>query len=68
MFLSFCHALNALRLSWIAAALRYVVASFAPLSEGRYANPDAVGYDGWIDSPLGVLAFIRRDGSLQWRW
>lgn len=68
MFLSFCHTLNAVRLSWLAALLRRIVAMVAPLTVRAYANPEQVGYAGWVDSPLGVVAFTRPDGSLQWRW
>ena len=37
--------------------------------ERTYAQPDAVGYRGWLALPLiGVVAFRRLDGSLLWEW
>ena len=68
MLLNICYALNVVRLSWLAVALRYLVARLTPTTERAYANPEQVGYAGWIESPAGVLAFVRPDGSLQWRW
>ncbi len=37
---------------------------------GRYDHPDQVGgYRGWYELPrVGVVAFIRDDGSVQYRW
>lgn len=34
-----------------------------------YAQPDSVGYLGWIDAPLiGCVGFVRQDGSLLFDW
>lgn len=71
MFLTFCHLLNRIGLSWLAAALRvlcYVL--LCPWRQvGLYTNPVAVGYRGWIRAPLvGPLVFLRLDGSRQYRW
>lgn len=34
-----------------------------------YKNPEAVGWRGWIDLPLfGVVAFVKKDNSLLYRW
>lgn len=70
MFLHFCHTLNSLGLSVIAAFLRRCVSLFlVSLTIRYYQNPEQVGYAGWIESPrVGVLAFIRADHTVQWRW
>ena len=68
MFLNICYFLNVVYLSWISAALRYIAYTFLPTEQKFYANPDQVGYAGWVESPIGVLAFIRPDNRYQWVW
>ena len=35
----------------------------------HYAQPEAAGYRGWLETPTGeIVAFMRLDGSIQWRW
>lgn len=67
MFLTFCHSLNTLGLSYFVAGIRKITAVFVPTTLRVY-DQSAAGYYGWIDSPVGALAFIKDDGSLQWRW
>jgi hypothetical protein len=34
-----------------------------------YSDPEAAGWTGWIDGPLGfTVAFIDRSGGLFFRW
>lgn len=76
MFVNFCHMLNRLHLSGVAAGLRWLAFVLLPKAEKFYAdedNPDGVvayGYYSWVDVPaLGCVAFRRTgDRSLQFRW
>jgi hypothetical protein len=68
MFNDFCFALNRLRLAWLVALLRCTLSLALRTWGGAYANPAQIGYQGWIESRIGVLAFRRMDGGLLWRW
>jgi hypothetical protein len=73
MFNTICWWLNRARLSVLVAALRWVLAGLLRPWQRCFvysAPPEQVaGYAGWLEVPgLGVLAFRRADGSLQWRW
>jgi len=73
MFVNFCHGLNRLHLSGVAAGLRWVAFHILPRREEPYDDqPGGVvelGYQSWVDVPaLGCVAFRRTDGSLQFRW
>lgn len=71
MLLRLSHWMNEHSLSWFVAAIRFVLVwtVFSQERTKMYANPEAVGYIGWIEAPtLGPLAFRRLDCSLQYRW
>jgi len=72
MFNNFCFTLNRLHLSWLAASLRWTLAHLFGryIEVGEYDNPEGVGgYRAWYDLPgLGCVAFIRSDGTRQYRW
>jgi hypothetical protein len=65
-----CWKLNTWGFSFLAALLRLVLAVVLPTEEKFYGEngETAAGYKGWIQSPLGVLAFRNEEGALQWRW
>jgi hypothetical protein len=70
-FVTFCWYLNVIKLSWVAALLRW--SAFRVLGDRveyhHYDMPDTVFYRGWFESKhLGVLAFTRLDGSLSFKW
>ena len=68
MFNTFCYRLNQRRLAWLAALLRFVLWLLLPAEERTYRHGSVFGYKGWIQSPVGALAFRRDDGTLQWQW
>ena len=68
MFNELCWQLNRVGLSVVAAGLRRVAATVTPTTVGEYALGGCGGYKGWIESPLGVVAFVQDDGALVWRW
>lgn len=62
-----CWRLNTWGFSFLAALLRLVLAVVLPTEE-KFYDVETAGYKGWVESPLGVLAFRRAEGDLQWRW
>jgi hypothetical protein len=71
MFNSFCFYLNVLRLSWIAAGLRFLlwVALRPAVRVKQYSAGEAGGYRGWVEAPgVGVLAFITPEGTRLFKW
>lgn len=70
MFNELCWQLNRVGLAFAAAGLRRIVAAVTPTSLGMYESPQGVGgWRGWLESPVGVVAFINDDdGALVWRW
>ncbi len=71
MFNTFCYYLNVIHLSRVAEGLRRLVAAVTPTVYKEYRGVQwshGDGYRGWIESPLGVVAFVPTDGKLQWRW
>lgn len=42
---------------------------FRPLTNFHPYEDKSIGYKGWIDLPLfGVVAFVKKDNSLLYRW
>lgn len=72
MFLNISHGLNRIGLSWLVAIIRWMLWRVSPSAfreHGYYAHPENVGYKGWRKvRGLGCLAFIRLDGTFQYRW
>ena len=72
MFNTFCFILTRLHLSWLAAALRWTLARtfrhyITTREYGQPGGPD--GYRGWCALPLlGTMAFVKPDGTRQYRW
>lgn len=72
MFLNFCYFLNVLKLSWLAALLRFLMAQLlrGQLQERSYNIP-IIGWAGWVEAPMiGVLAFIPEEEPKRriYRW
>lgn len=72
MFNSFCYYLNVAHLSLVAEALRRIVGAVTPTKYKEYTGGHQWShgdcYKGWVESPLGVVAFVQDNGTLQWRW
>jgi hypothetical protein len=75
MFLDFCWGLNVLKLSWLAAFLRFAVWNLAHIGRSwpapkRYDQPDKVGgWKGWHElKGFGTLVFVDQDDRLHYRW
>lgn len=72
MFNDVCFTLNRWGLWRIAMILRRVAGVLLPTTEKAYGGgiqwSHGVGYTHWVESPIGVLAFRRNDGMLQWDW
>lgn len=58
------------RLGWLWGGIRWGLYRLLPRQTEEYGSEcDVPGYLGWIDVPaFGAVAFIRDDGSLQFRW
>lgn len=72
MFLNAMWILNVLHLSWLAGAIRFTLfcLMYPFRKEWTYSKPENVGgYLGGIDFPgVGVLAFRKGNGKLQFLW
>ena len=68
MFNDVCQLLNLIYLRHVSALLRMIAFRFLTTSRTYYNNPSEVGYQGWVESKIGTLAFIRADDTLQWVW
>jgi len=71
MFNSFCYYLNVLHLSLVAEVLRRIVGAVTPTVYKDYGHV-GVGaphghYKGWVESSIGVVAFVQDKGTFQWR-
>lgn len=60
-------------IGWNAAAAALAKLTYrlhrADCVERSYDNGPQAGYTGWIEHPrYGVLAYIREDGTLQFKW
>jgi hypothetical protein len=63
------YILTTVGLNRVAAALRYVALRLSGFDLEKTYEGDLAGYVGYIKHPrLGVLAFRRLDGTLQYRW
>lgn len=71
-FMRLCWWLTEHRLAPVAAGLRwaaYMIGDGEHLLIKDYDDPANVGYRGWVEKPgLGVVAFVKLDGSLQFMW
>ena len=71
MFLRLSHGMNRVGLSWLIALVRMLLFKVlrANVYEEEYTYPEKVGYRSWLKHlKLGVLAFRRLDGTIQYRW
>lgn len=72
LFQRFCYRLNDLRLYRVSAALRWCAWKLAghQIITETYDEPSHVGgYRGWLETKrAGVLAFIKDNGELQFKW
>ena len=65
------YRLGSLRLYSLAAVLRYIAHKLvgAQYHEYEAITSKSCGYAGWLEHPrLGVLAFRRMGGTLQFKW
>lgn len=69
MFNEICWKLNNAGQADKVAQLRQVVAETLGTERRDYDQPEKVGgWQGWLETPLGVVAFIGTDGETVWRW
>ena len=69
MFGNVCWVLNVIKLSWVAAFLRWSAFNLLRVEYHHYDMPGTVFYRGWFESKrLGVLAFKQLDGSIVFKW
>lgn len=67
-FNNLCWQLNNLDLADEVAELRKAVAAKLGTERRDYDKPEQVGWQGWLESPVGVVAFVALDDSIVWRW
>jgi glucose-6-phosphate 1-dehydrogenase len=69
MFNDVCWELNNAGQADKVARLRQVVAMALGTERHDYETPEKVGgWAGWLETPLGTVAFVTADGETVWKW